>query len=243
MAKLNDKLMVNDIRSLAIDMIKEAGSGHPGISLGAASLLYTLYTYHLKYDLNKPDWCNRDRFVLSCGHASSLLYSLFYCIDEGIYNLNDLKKYRSIYSHTPGHPEYNLDKKIECTTGPLGQGIATSVGMAMAGKFQNSCFSSKKISLFDYNVYCMVSDGDLMEGVSYEAACLATKYNLDNLIVLYDCNNVTLDGELDDNYIESIISVYEGLGWNVLYVKNGDSIKEINKAINTAKKRLQWLAS
>jgi len=236
MAKLNDKLMINDIRSLAIDMINEAGSGHPGVALGAATLLYTLYTYHLRYDLNKTDWCNRDRFVLSCGHASSLLYALFYCIDEGNYNLNDLKKYRSIYSHTPGHPEYDLSKKIECTTGPLGQGFATSVGMAIAGKFQSSYFSCKKLDLFDYNVYTMVSDGDLMEGVSYEAASLAVKYNLDNLIVLYDCNNVTLDGELDDEYVESVINVYEALGWNVLYVKNGDSVREINKAINAAKK-------
>ena len=236
MSKLSDKLMINDIRSLAVDMINEADSGHPGIALGAATLLYTVYTYHLRYDLNKADWCNRDRFILSCGHASSLLYAMLHCIDEGNYNLNDLKKFRSIYSHTPGHPEYNLDKKIECTTGPLGQGFATSVGMAIAGKFQNTYFTRKKLSLFDYNVYTMVSDGDLMEGVSYEAASLAVKFNLDNLIVLYDCNNITLDGELDEDYIESVINVYEGLGWEVLYVKNGDSVREINKAINTAKK-------
>ena len=236
MSKLSDKLMINDIRSLAVDMINEADSGHPGIALGAATLLYTVYTYHLRYDLNKADWCNRDRFILSCGHASSLLYAMLHCIDEGNYNLNDLKKFRSIYSHTPGHPEYNLDKKIECTTGPLGQGFATSVGMAIAGKFKNAYFNRKKLSLFDYNVYTMVSDGDLMEGVSYEAASLAVKFNLDNLIVLYDCNNITLDGELDEDYIESVINVYEGLGWEVLYVKNGDSVREINKAINTAKK-------
>lgn len=236
MSKLSDKLMVNDIRSLAIDMINEAGSGHPGVALGAAPLLYSLYTYHLRYDLNKPDWCNRDRFVLSCGHASSLLYAMLHCIDEANYNLNDLKKFRSIYSNTPGHPEYNLDKKIECTTGPLGQGFATSVGMAMAGKFQSTYFARKKLELFDYNVYAMVSDGDLMEGVSYEAASLAVKFNLDNLIVLYDCNNITLDGELDDEYVESIINMYESLGWDVFYVKNGDSVREINKAINNAKK-------
>ena len=236
MSKLNDKLMINDIRSLAVDMIHEAGSGHPGIALGAAPLLYTLYTYHLRYDLNKPDWCNRDRFVLSCGHASSLLYAMLHCIDEGNYRLNDLKKFRTIYSNTPGHPEYNLDKKIECTTGPLGQGIATSVGMAMAGKFKGSYFSRKKLNLFDYNVYAMVSDGDLMEGVSYEAASLAVKFNLDNLIVVYDCNNITLDGELDDDYVESLINMYESLGWDVSYVRNGDNIKEINKAINNAKK-------
>ena len=236
MTKLNDKKMINDIRSLALDMIHEAGSGHPGIALGAAPMLYTLYTYHLKLDLNKKDWCNRDRFVLSCGHASALLYAVLFCIDEGNYNLNDLKNYRNLYSHTPGHPEYNLDKMIECTTGPLGQGFATSVGMAIAGKYLNHHFSNKKIDLFDYYVYTMCSDGDLMEGVSYEAASLASKFNLDNLIVLYDSNGVTLDGKLENGYEDMISNIYADLGWNVFYVKNGESIKEINKAINAAKK-------
>lgn len=236
MAKLNDKRMINDIRSLALDMIHEAGSGHPGITLGAAPMLYTLYTYHLNFDLNKSDWCNRDRFVLSCGHASALLYATLFCIDEGNYNLNDLKNYRNLYSHTPGHPEYNLDRKIECTTGPLGQGFATSVGMAMAAKYLNYYFSTKKSTLFDYYVYTMCSDGDLMEGVSYEAASLASKYNLDNLIVLYDSNGVTLDGELEDHYADNISNVYADLGWSVFYVKNGESVKEINKAINAAKR-------
>lgn len=236
MPKLNDKKMINDIRSLALDMIKEAGSGHPGIALGAAPMLYTLYTYHLNFDLNKPDWCSRDRFVLSCGHASALLYALLFCIDESNYNLNNLKNYRTLYSSTPGHPEYNLAKKIECTTGPLGQGFATAVGMAMASKHLNSRFSTKKINLFDYNVYTMVSDGDLMEGVSYEAASLAAKFQLDNLIVLYDCNGVTLDGELEDNYGDNTAAVYADLGWSVYTVKNGDNIKEINKALNAAKK-------
>ena len=236
MSKLNDKLMINDIRSLALDMIHEAGSGHPGIALGAAPILYTLYTYHLNYDLSKKDWCNRDRFVLSCGHASSLLYATLFCVDESNYNLNDLKNFRNLYSKTPGHPEYNLNKKIECTTGPLGQGFATSVGMAMAGKYYNYYFSNKKINLFDYNVYTLVSDGDLMEGVSYEAAMLAVKFNLDNLIVLYDSNNVTLDGELNDDYADNVSSMYADMGWNVYSVKNGESVKEINKAINIAKK-------
>ena len=236
MPKLNDKKMINDIRSLALDMIDEAGSGHPGITLGAAPIIYSLYTYHLNFDLNKPDWCNRDRFVLSSGHASALLYATLFCVDESYYNLNDLKNFRSLYSHTPGHPEYNISKKIECTTGPLGQGLATAVGMAMGAKHLDSRFSNKKISLFDYYVYAMCSDGDLMEGVSYEAAMLASTYNLDNLIVLYDSNNVTLDGELNDNYSEDIANMYADLGWNVINVKNGDNVKEINKAINSAKK-------
>ena len=158
MPKLNDKRMINDIRSLCLDMIHEAGSGHPGVALGAAPILYTLYTYHLNFDLNKNNWCNRDRFVLSCGHASALLYATLFCVDESTYNINDLKNYRNLYSHTPGHPEYNLDYKIECTTGPLGQGFATAVGMAMAGKYLDENFKTKKISLFDYNVYCLCSD-------------------------------------------------------------------------------------
>ena len=236
MPKLNDKKMINDIRSLSLDMINEAGSGHPGIALGAAPILYTLYTYHLNFDLDKNDWCNRDRFVLSAGHASALLYATLFCVDENTYNINDLKNYRNLYSHTPGHPEYNLNYKIECTTGPLGQGIATAVGMAMAGKHLNENFRTKKQELFNYNVYVLCSDGDLMEGISYEAASLASKFNLDNLIVLYDSNNVTLDGELDDKYSEQISNMYANLGWDVLYVKNGEKVSEINKAINVAKK-------
>lgn len=236
MSKLNDKRMINDIRCLALDMIHEAFSGHPGIALGAAPILYTLYTYHLRVDLNKKDWCGRDRFVLSSGHASALLYATLFCLDEGTYNLNDLKNFRNLYSKTPGHPEYNLDRRIECTTGPLGQGFATAVGMAMGAKYLDDRFHSKKINLFDYYVYTMCSDGDLMEGVSYEAATLASKFNLDNLIVLYDSNGVTLDGDLDDGYAEMISSVYADLGWNVFYVKNGESVKEINKAIVAAKK-------
>lgn len=236
MSKLNDKKMITDLRCLALDMIHEAGSGHPGIALGAAPLLYTLFTYHINIDLNKSDWCNRDRFVLSCGHASSLYYALQFFLDESKYNLNDLKNYRNIYSKTPGHPEYNLENRIDATTGPLGEGVATGVGMAMAGKYLESYHSNKKISLFDYYVYVMCSDGDLMEGVSYEASCLAAQYQLDNFILLYDCNGVSLDGEIDENYIDSLANVYADMGFSVYYVKNGESVKEINKAITAAKK-------
>jgi transketolase len=236
MAKISDKKMINNIRSLALDMINEAGSGHPGIALGAAPIIYTLFTNHLNFDLNKKDWCNRDRFVLSAGHGSSLLYATLFCVNENDYNMNDLKNFRNIYSHTPGHPEYNLDYRIECSTGPLGQGMAMAVGMAMAGKYLDDNFSSKKISLFDYYVYALVSDGDLMEGISYEAASIASKFNLDNLILLYDSNGVTLDGNCEDGYSDNIASIYASLGFEVFYVKKGESVKEINKAINSAKK-------
>ena len=235
MSKHNDKIMINNIRSLALDMINEAKSGHPGIALGAAPLLYTLFTYHLNFDISRKDWCNRDRFILSAGHGSALLYATLYCVFED-YNMNDLKKFRTMYSNTPGHPEYDLEHRIECTTGPLGQGFATAVGLAMAEKHFESNFNDKKNTLFDYNIYTLCSDGDLMEGVSYEAASLATKFNLDNLIVLYDANDVTLDGELEENYTENISNMYADLGWKVFFVKNGDSVKEINKAITAAKK-------
>ncbi len=234
MAKVNDKQMINDIRSLALDMINEAGSGHPGIALGAAPILYTLFTYHMNFDINKKDWCGRDRFVMSAGHGSSLLYALMFCINENDYNINDLKNFRNLYSHTPGHPEYNLDYRIDCSTGPLGQGIATSVGMALAAKYLDNTYSDKKTSLFDYYVYALVSDGDLMEGVSYEAASVAAKFGLDNLIVLYDSNGVTLDGELEDGYSDNVAAMYSDLGWDVYYVKKGESVKEISKAIKAA---------
>lgn len=236
MAKLNDKQMINDIRSLSLDMIHEAKSGHPGVALGAAPIIYTIFKNHLNFDLKKNDWCNRDRFILSAGHASSLLYATLFCVDEANYNLNDLKNFRNIYSKTPGHPEYNLKNKIEVTTGPLGQGLATAVGIAMAGKKQSEEFSTKKITLFDYNIYVLVSDGDLMEGVSYEAASLASKFQLDNLIVVYDSNNITLDSELDNHHSDMISNIYTYLGWDVYYVKNGENTKEINKAINHAQK-------
>lgn len=235
MAKHNDKKMINNIRSLALDMINEAKSGHPGIALGAAPILYSLYTYHLNYDISNKKWANRDRFVMSAGHGSSLLYATLYCVFED-FNINDLKKFRTLYSQTPGHPELNLDKRIECTTGPLGQGVSMAVGMAMAEKHLEDSFNDKKNTLFDYKVYALCSDGDLMEGVSYEAANIAVKYNLDNLILLYDANEVTLDGELDGDYTDNLSNMYADMGFKVIYVKDGDNVREINKAIDTAKK-------
>ena len=233
--KFNDKVMVNDIRSLGIDMIYNAGSGHPGIVLGAAPILYTLFTYHLKFDLNHSDWFNRDRFVMSSGHGSALLYSVLFCTTEE-YTLRDLKDFRNIYSKTSGHPIYNVNNRIECTTGPLGQGIGNAVGMAMAGKFLANKFSSKKVDLFDYNVYAFCGDGDLMEGVSYEALSLAGKYNLDNLILLYDDNHVSLDGEVTEIEENGFIGMLESFGFEVIDGVDGENVKDINRAINKAKK-------
>ena len=234
MGKFKEKRLINDIRMLSLDMINEAGSGHPGIALGAAPMLYTLFSKHLRFDLSNPNWFNRDRFVMSSGHGSALLYATLFCT-MGEFSLNDLKNYREMYSQTPGHPEYNITKRIECTTGALGQGFATAVGMAIGGKHLSS-FNTKKEHLFDYNVYVMCSDGDLMEGISYEAASLAGKLQLDNLIVLYDSNSVSLDGALEEEFSDDIADMYVSLGWDVIKVKNGESVKEINKALTVAKK-------
>lgn len=233
--KLNEKRIVNDIRLLSLDMINNAGSGHPGIALSAAPILYTLFAYHLKFDLERKSWCNRDRFVMSAGHGSALLYSaLFYCLDE--FNLDELKNYRKISSSATGHPEYNLNNRIEVTTGPLGEGFATSVGMAIGEKYLEATFNRKKNTIFDYRIYCLCSDGDLMEGISYEAASLAGNLGLDNLIVLYDSNDVTADGSIDKTMYEDITTRFTSMNWEVITVKNGDSVGDISTAIDKAKK-------
>lgn len=233
--KLNEKRIVNDIRLLALDMIDTAGSGHPGIALDIAPTLYTLFAYHLKFDLERKAWCNRDRFVLSAGHGSAILYStMYYLLDE--YNLDELKNFRRISSVCTGHPEYNLNNRIEVTSGPLGQGFATSVGMAIGEKYLESTFNRKKNTVFNYNIYTLVSDGDLMEGISYEAASLAGNLGLDNLIVLYDSNGVTADGDLDKAMYENIPDRFASMNWEVIVVKDGENIGEISNAIEKAKK-------
>lgn len=233
--KLNEKRIVNDIRLLSLDMINTAGSGHPGIALSAAPILYTLFAYHLKFDLERKSWCNRDRFVMSAGHGSSVLYaSLFYCLDE--FSIEELKNFRKISYSTSGHPEYNLNNRIEVTTGPLGEGFATAVGMAIGEKYLEATYNRKKNTLFDYRIYTLCSDGDLMEGISYEAASLAGTLVLDNLIVLYDSNDVTADGELDKSSDEDIALRFTSMNWEVITVKNGDSVGEISAAIDKAKK-------
>ena len=235
MSKFNEKRMIDDIRLLSLDMIDNAGSGHPGISLSAAPMLYTLFANHLVYDLEKPDWPNRDRFVMSAGHGSALLYATIYAT-TGDFSIDDLKKFRRVNSQTPGHPELNINKRIEMTTGALGQGFATSVGMAIGEKYLEATFNKKKNTVFDYKIYCLCSDGDLMEGVSYESASLAGTLGLDNLIVLYDSNNVTLDGSTDKSFNEDVTQRFTSMNWEVITVKNGDSVGEISTAIDKAKK-------
>lgn len=236
-----DREIINNIKSLAIDMIENAGSGHPGISLGAAPIVYTLYSRHLNVSINDTNWISRDRFVLSAGHASALLYATLFMAGFDL-TINDLKNFRRAGSKTPGHPELKVTPGVDISTGPLGQGLASAVGMALSQKMlkKRYYFPKKSVievetALLDYNVYVLCSDGDLMEGISYEAASFAGSYHLDNLIVLYDSNGVSLDGPTKNVFDENIGDRFKACGWNYEYVKNGDSVVEIDKAIKKAK--------
>lgn len=233
-----DKTIAN-IKSLALDMISEAKSGHPGIVLSSAPILYVLYKYHLNINPIKPDWYNRDRFIMSAGHGSALLYATLYMAGYDI-SLDDLKKFRQINSKTPGHPEYGVTNGVECSTGPLGQGIATAIGIALGEKVLNSNFkveiNKKEKPIIDFNVYVLVGDGDLMEGISYEALSLAGTLNLNNLIILYDSNNMTLDGSTKNTFTENIHKRFSALGFETFKVNDGNNIKSLNFEINKAKK-------
>lgn len=228
--KLEEKI-IGEIKSLGLDMIEEAGSGHPGIVLGAAPILYTLFLEHLRFAPGHPDFYNRDRFIMSAGHGSSLLYSVLYFAGYDI-SLDDLKSFRRLNSKTPGHPEYIKTPGVEMTTGPLGQGFATAVGCAIAEKHTASLINNKE-KVIDYNIYCLCGDGDLMEGVSYEAASLAGSLKLNNLIVLYDSNKITLDGKTENVFDEDIAARFESMNWNVLFTS--DSVEDINTALIKAK--------
>lgn len=226
----DEKKIIDQIRCLGIDMIDEAQSGHPGIVLGAAPSLYALYAHHLNIDPSNPAYFNRDRFVMSAGHGSALLYATLHMAGFDI-TMDDLKAFRQIDSKTPGHPEYNVTPGIDCTTGPLGQGIATAVGMAIA----EANLRTRYKGVIDYYTYVLCGDGDLMEGISYEAASLAGNLKLNKLIVLYDSNNVCLDGSTTDSFNENIGMRFISQGWNVISVEDGNSYELISKAITEAK--------
>ena len=231
-----DRETLANIKTLALDMINEANSGHPGIVLSASPIIYTLYKYHLNINPINPTWYNRDRFILSSGHGSALLYATLFMCGYDL-TLNDLKKFRSINSKTPGHPEYIVTPGVECTTGPLGEGIATAVGIALGAKIlkERTKLNSKK-NLVDFNTYVLVGDGDLMEGISYEACSLAGTLKLDNLIILYDSNNMSLDGTTDNTFKESVKDRFEALGFDTFKVSDGNSIKQLNLEITKAKR-------
>lgn len=229
-----DIKIVNQIRTLGLDIVNNAGVGHEGVILSAAPILYTLFSKHLHFNPKDGKYLNRDRFILSNGHASSLLYATLYMAGYP-YTEEDLRNFRKINSITPGHPEYNPELGIEMTTGPLGQGIGTSVGFAISEEYLRNYFKSKNINLIDHYTYVLVGDGDLMEGISYEAISLAGTLKLNKLIVLYDNNNVSLDGSCDLTFTENKLDRFLSCGWNVIEVNDSEDIKEIDKAISKAK--------
>ena len=233
--KVTDKLCVNSLKMLSIDMIDNAKSGHPGIALGAANVLYTLYAKCLMINPHDPKWFNRDRFVMSAGHGSALLYATLYMSGYDL-NISDLKSFRKINSLTPGHPEHGVTPGVEASTGPLGQGVANAVGMALAERYYESMCKkyNQGESIIDYYTYVLCGDGDLMEGVSYEALSFAGTQNLDKLIVLYDANNISLDGPIKSTFTENVVDRMMDFGFDIQMIES--DVDTIEKAIKKAKK-------
>jgi len=229
-----DQTSINALRFLSVDMIEKANSGHPGLPLGVAPMAYTLWTKHLTINPTDQHWVNRDRFILSAGHGSALLYSLLHLSGFGL-TIDDLKQFRQLNSKTPGHPEYGLTDGVEATTGPLGQGLGMAVGMAMAETHLAAQYNQPGFNIMDHYTYAIAGDGDLMEGVSHEAAGLAGHLKLGKLIVLYDDNSVSLDGPTSMAFTDDTPKRFEAYHWQVLHVENGNDPAEINAAIETAK--------
>ncbi|MGH9434883.1 MAG: transketolase [Terriglobia bacterium] len=228
-----DQLCINTIRCLSIDAIQKARSGHPGLPMGTAALSYVLWTRLLRYNPHNPKWPNRDRFVLSAGHGCMLLYSLLYLTGYDL-PLDEIKQFRQWGSKTPGHPEYGLTPGVETTTGPLGQGVGNSVGMAIAEKYLAAYFNRPDHPLVDYKIYVLGGDGDLMEGISSEAASLAGHLGLDNLIFLYDDNHISIDGSTNLAFTEERAKRFEAYGWFVQHVEDGNNLGAVEQAIRTA---------
>ncbi len=227
------QIAVNTLRTLAIDAIEQAESGHPGMPLGAAPMAYQLWTRHMKHNPVNPNWFNRDRFVLSAGHGSMLLYALLHLSGYEL-SMEDLKQFRQWQSRTPGHPEYGHTKGIDATTGPLGQGIAMAVGMAMAERHLASMFNREGYPVIAHRTYSLCGDGDLMEGVAAEAASLAGHLKLGRLIVLYDSNDISLDGALNQSFSENVAQRFAAYGWQVLRVEDGNDLAALDAALASA---------
>ena len=232
----NDKdiIAVNTLRALSVDQVEQANSGHPGLPMGAAPMAYALWAGHLNIDPKHSKWINRDRFVLSAGHGSALLYSLLHTAGFNV-SIDDLKNFRQLDSKTPGHPEVTHTDGVEATTGPLGQGIAQAVGMAMAETHSAALYNTPEHDIINHFTYTLVGDGDLMEGISYEAVSFAGKQKLSKLIVLYDSNDISLDGDLDQSFVEDIKGRFEAQGWHYLRVEDGNNLNDISDAIEAAK--------
>ena len=233
-----DQLCVNAIRFLAVDGVQKANSGHPGLPMGAAAMSYVLWTKFLRHNPRNPQWPDRDRFVLSGGHGSMLLYALLHLTGYDL-ALDDLKNFRQWGSKTPGHPEYGLTPGVEVTTGPLGQGFAMGVGLAMAEAHLAACYNRPDHTLVDHYTYGIVSDGDLMEGISHEAASLAGHWQLGKLIYLYDDNRISLAGSTDLSYTEDVTRRFEAYGWQVLLVEDGNDLAAIEAALSAARSDTQ----
>jgi transketolase len=243
-----ETLCINTIRTLAIDAVQQANSGHPGAPMGLAPVAYTLWQDFLRYDPADPTWLNRDRFVLSNGHASMLLYAMLHLAEvrrvdeqgnvmqELTMPLEEIKRFRQLGSRTPGHPESHLTSGVETTTGPLGQGVGNSVGMAIASKWQAANFNRPGLDIFDYNVYAICSDGDLMEGIGGEAASLAGHLRLSNLCWMYDHNHITLDGPASWSFSEDVATRFIGYGWNVTRVTDANDLEMLARGLETFKK-------
>ena len=228
-----EKLSIDTIRLLSADAVQKANSGHPGMPMGAAAMAYALWTKHLNFDPTDPDWPNRDRFILSAGHGSMLLYSLLFLTGYDL-TLDDIKNFRQPDSKTPGHPESHLTKGVETTTGPLGQGFANGVGFAIAQKYLAARYNKPGYDIFDYNIYAIVSDGDLMEGISSEAASIAGHLKLGNLIYLYDDNHISIEGDTNITFTEDTVKRFEAFGWHVQVVEDGNDVSKVSKAIEKA---------
>jgi transketolase len=244
-----DTLCINTIRTLAMDAVQQANSGHPGTPMGLAPVAYTLWQQFLRYDPADPDWPNRDRFVLSVGHASMLIYALLHLAEVKVshttahnragdpaVSLDEIKRFRQLGSRTPGHPEYHLTAGIETTTGPLGQGVANSVGMAIAGKWLGSYYNRPDFPIFDYHVWALAGDGCMMEGVSGEAASLAGHLKLGNLTWIYDSNKITIEGKTSLAFNEDVGVRFQGYGWQVLHVSDANDLNALAEAFGQAKR-------
>ncbi len=230
----NINVAINTLRTLSIDMINKANSGHPGICLGAAPMMYTLYRNHLNATPTKSDWFNRDRFVMAAGHGSALLYSMLHVAGYDL-TVEDLKQFRQLGSKTPGHPEFGHTDGVDATSGPLGQGIPMAVGFALSEKFLSAKYNVENVNVVDHYTYALCGDGDLMEGITMEAASLAGHLKLGKLVVLYDSNDISLDGDLSLSYSENTAKKFEAMNWQVIRVEDGNDVEAINDAISKAK--------
>ena len=234
-----DQLAINTIRTLSIDGVQAADSGHPGLPMGAAAMAYVLWTRHLKHNPRNPHWADRDRFILSAGHGSMLLYSLLHLTGYDL-PLDELKNFRQWGSKTPGHPEYHHTVGVETTTGPLGQGFATGVGMAIAARHLAATFNTPDHVIVSHYIYAIVSDGDLQEGVAAEAASLAGHLKLGELVYLYDDNDISIEGDTDIAFTEDVGARFEAYGWHVQHV-DGLDIEAVDEAFVDCGTHHDWL--